>query len=326
MNDLVSIIIPTYNRAHLIAETLDSILAQTYKTWECIIIDDGSNDDTAAIAQAYVQSDSRFQYYERPKDRLKGPNSCRNFGFEVSNGEFIKWFDSDDIMHPQFLEKQINVLVDDNSLDFCASFSVNFSESIINVIGNYNPEIFTDDENSLSYYIRGKLIFLTPSPLWRRPFLNNKNLFDETLFYAHETDFNFARLCEGASFKYLTDILFYVRRAHASLDKNFKNNYKAHLSVFKYYQKVIAYLKSPSCFFTIKEKNMLLKVVLKKQLLILYFLSQNKPVVYSIKEFKLMLQNINTVNLKLTAWTKINIGMFLLFFFKRGYRYLNFKT
>ena len=104
---LISIIIPTYNRAHLISETLDSILVQTYPNWECIVVDDGSTDTTADVMREYIKKDSRFQYHQRPDNKKKGPNSCRNYGFELSQGECIKWFDSDDIMLPYLLEKQV---------------------------------------------------------------------------------------------------------------------------------------------------------------------------------------------------------------------------
>ena len=108
MYELVSIIMPTYNRAHLIGQTLDSVLAQTYPNWECIIVDDWSTDTSDEVVGEYVKKDSRFQYYQRPKDRKKGPNSCRNYGLELSKGEFVKWFDSDDIMHPKFLENKLS--------------------------------------------------------------------------------------------------------------------------------------------------------------------------------------------------------------------------
>ena len=108
---LISIIIPTYNRAHLIGETLDSILLQTYPNWECIVVDDGSADNTADVMRDNIKNDNRFQYHQRPDNRKKSPNSCRNYGFELSKGEYIKWFDSDDIMLPYLLEKQISSFV-----------------------------------------------------------------------------------------------------------------------------------------------------------------------------------------------------------------------
>ena len=70
-NSLVSIIIPTYNRAHLIGETLESVKAQTYSNWECIIIDDHSSDDTETIISHYTKSDLRFKYHKRPKKSAK---------------------------------------------------------------------------------------------------------------------------------------------------------------------------------------------------------------------------------------------------------------
>lgn len=83
---LVSIIIPTYNRAHLIGETLDSVLAQTYKNWECIIVDDGSSDNSDEIIDECVKKDARFKYYQRPDEHLPGGNGARNYGFRMSRG------------------------------------------------------------------------------------------------------------------------------------------------------------------------------------------------------------------------------------------------
>lgn len=69
MKPLVSIIIPTHNREHLIGETLDSILAQTYTSWECIIVDDGSTDDKRKVTDEYIKKDNRFQYHHRSLER-----------------------------------------------------------------------------------------------------------------------------------------------------------------------------------------------------------------------------------------------------------------
>lgn len=111
MNDiLISIIIPTYNRANVLEQTLDSVLRQTYTNWECILVDDGSTDATDTIVTEYCRQDSRFQYYKRPKERLKGGNVCRNLGFELSKGTFIKWLDSDDLLSDDLLLSQVNAV------------------------------------------------------------------------------------------------------------------------------------------------------------------------------------------------------------------------
>ncbi|KAB1067024.1 glycosyltransferase family 2 protein [Tamlana haliotis] len=109
---LVSIIIPTFNRAHLIGETLDSVLAQTYTNWECIVVDDGSTDGTGAVMKSYCEKDARFQYHHRPKDRLPGGNAARNYGFELSKGEYVNWLDSDDLFSSNKIENQICYLIE----------------------------------------------------------------------------------------------------------------------------------------------------------------------------------------------------------------------
>jgi len=114
---LVSIIIPTYNRAHIIGETLNSVLAQTYENWECIVIDDGSTDGTAKLLESYIQKDYRFQYHFRPSNRPKGASACRNYGFDLSKGEYINWLDSDDLLSQDKIFKQVEKLIKNTKLD-----------------------------------------------------------------------------------------------------------------------------------------------------------------------------------------------------------------
>lgn len=105
---LVSIIIPTYNRAHLIGETLDSVVAQTYQNWECIVVDDGSTDNTDGLMEDFIARDSRFNYYHRPLFKVKGANACRNHGLDLSQGDYIVFFDSDDLMKSNHLGVKIS--------------------------------------------------------------------------------------------------------------------------------------------------------------------------------------------------------------------------
>lgn len=120
INPLVSIIIPTYNRKDLIQQTLDSVLGQTYKNWECLIVDDGSNDSTEVAIRNYIEKDTRFKFYERPGTRKKGASSCRNFGLEKSKGELIQFLDSDDLLSGNKLEEQVKKYeVGDLSLFTC---------------------------------------------------------------------------------------------------------------------------------------------------------------------------------------------------------------
>ena len=127
---LVSIIIPTYNRANFLRETLNSILTQTYKNWECIVVDDRSTDNTNQIVSNYIEQDERFKFYVRPCNRLRGGNAARNYGFEKSQGDYIQWFDSDDIMFPDYLQKRMDVFNDNSRVDIVFAAFIGFTASL----------------------------------------------------------------------------------------------------------------------------------------------------------------------------------------------------
>ncbi|ALJ04599.1 hypothetical protein APS56_05350 [Pseudalgibacter alginicilyticus] len=116
-HSLISIIIPTYNRANLIRETLYSIKTQTYQNWECIIVDDGSDDNSDETIGNYIKQDIRFKYLKRPKNKPKGGNVCRNIGLDSAKGDYIVFFDSDDLMTPNHLEIKY-AGIKNNNFDF----------------------------------------------------------------------------------------------------------------------------------------------------------------------------------------------------------------
>ena len=209
MTSLISIIIPTYNRAHLIGETLDSIRSQTYSNWECIVVDDGSTDTTAEVMREYVKKDFRFQYHQRPINKIKGPNSCRNYGFELSKGEYIKWFDSDDVMLSTLLEKQILSFVDNVEMSVCKLSYFDFEKKISmreNII--YSKNLIED-------YLIGKVTFYTFTPMWQRIFLEKQNqLFDESLTNLDDWDFNLRMLYQKPNITNVNEVLI-LYRVHA---------------------------------------------------------------------------------------------------------------
>lgn len=113
----ISIVIPVFNREHLVSETLDSIRAQVFSDWECLLIDDGSTDNTVRILETYAADDHRFGVLRRPSDSLKGANTCRNLGLEKAKGRYIVLFDSDDLMTPDHLDIKYKA-ISENDLDF----------------------------------------------------------------------------------------------------------------------------------------------------------------------------------------------------------------
>lgn len=116
---LVSVITPCYNAADYIADTIESVLAQTYRNWEMIIIDDCSSDKSSEIILSYAEKDGRIHYLKT--DSPSGsPSRPRNIGLEHAKGEYIAMLDSDDIWLPSKLEEQLD-FISNNGYDFVYS-------------------------------------------------------------------------------------------------------------------------------------------------------------------------------------------------------------
>ena len=109
----ISIIMPCYNQAIYLAEALDSVLAQTYTNWECIIVNDGSPDDTAQIASVYLKRDERIKYLQKKNGGL---SSARNRGIELAKSEFILPLDADDLIHEKYIETALKAFSDNPAL------------------------------------------------------------------------------------------------------------------------------------------------------------------------------------------------------------------
>lgn len=107
-DELVSIIMPTYNSADHVEESIKSILAQTYENWELIITDDNSTDDTRLILQRYANEHKRIKYFFLYQN--SGAGYCRNNSIKHARGRYIAFCDSDDCWKPEKLERQVRFL------------------------------------------------------------------------------------------------------------------------------------------------------------------------------------------------------------------------
>lgn len=217
ISGLVSIIIPVFNREKLIVETLKSIQNQSYTNWECIIVDDGSTDSTENCIQTFVEKDKRFAYYHRPVTYIKGANSCRNYGFEVSSGEYINWFDSDDIMLSDFLEKKIKAFTAEIQFVIASGFNW-FPDEDSKIILEIE-----DTDNLYADFVLWKINILTPSVLFRKSFLLCKELFNSSMKRGQEAEF-FSRLffeCNASQYKIISAQVFLYRQHEDS--KSAKN-------------------------------------------------------------------------------------------------------
>lgn len=120
MNDLISIIMPTYNAEDSIARAIDSVLKQTYSNWDLIIIDDGSFDRTKKIISSYI-GDRRIKYFFKSNE---GVSKAREFGLKKADGKYITFLDSDDFFYPDRLEKMLSCFVNEDVDLVYTSFTV----------------------------------------------------------------------------------------------------------------------------------------------------------------------------------------------------------
>lgn len=213
---LVSIVIPTFNRAFLIAETLDSVLAQTYTNWECIVVDDGSTDATEKLLKDYCQKDPRIQYHQRPSNRQKGANACRNYGFELSTGEYIQFFDSDDQIDSNILKSCVNIYKSNPKVDFIFFNYLVYEKALTNII------IRQDNNSNTPFhdYFAGKINLQTGAVLWKNKTIL-KTCFDENLNKSQELNFIFTLYKNAGSQSlngiYLNENGSYLRKHESSI-------------------------------------------------------------------------------------------------------------
>ncbi|MFV0234511.1 glycosyltransferase [Empedobacter falsenii] len=301
---LVSIIIPTYNRAELIGETLDSILAQTYQNWECIVVDDGSTDHTSDVLDHYTKKDSRISYHHRPKQYNPGGNGARNYGFDISKGEYINWFDSDDVMLENFILEKINS-IENNDFIIC---SHNTIDNKLNLIKQY--EIILE-KNILYDYLEWHDNFnvLTPSILFKKSFLGqNKFRFNETILRGQEAEFLlniFSKKYNDLHFKIINKPLFLYRQHLNS--KTSKDNFTA-----KKYNYSLLYVNVLKCKLVkqFQYNDLRLSTFQRLEKLMIKFQQQN-----DFKNTWILCKEI--LSFKTIKSTLISICVLLMFFAKK---------
>lgn len=135
--DLVSIIMPSYNTAKYIADSINSVIKQTYENWELIIVDDCSNDNTDEIVNSFLR-DERIKYFKN--ERNSGAAISRNKALREAKGRWIAFLDSDDLWIPEKLEKQINFMEKNNYVFTYTDYRINLNGEWLPYI-NIGPDV-----------------------------------------------------------------------------------------------------------------------------------------------------------------------------------------
>ena len=207
-NPLVSVVVPCYNQAQYLSEALQSVLEQTYTNWECIIVNDGSPDETDKEAQKWCAADKRFSYLYKENGGL---SSARNAGIAVSNGIYILPLDADDILHPEYLQKVVTVLNENEKLGIVSCKSYFFKPSIATIIYELKP---------IGTYWRDLLYVnqLVATSLYRKICWEQAGGYDESMKNGFEDWEFWIRITKkGWTYTIVDSFLFYYRKAKKSM-------------------------------------------------------------------------------------------------------------
>lgn len=221
---LISVIIPCFNYAHFLPETLQSLINQTYSNWECIVVDDGSSDNTIDVVNHYLQVDSRFQYIYQHN---QGLSAARNTGLLHSKGHYIQFLDADDLIESQKLEVQVNFLENNKEVHIVYGRVLYFSFDTGTQKNQINDEPhiprISGSGMPLIKYLTYINITAVHTTLSRRAVFESVGDFDVTLKSLEDWDYWWRCALKGFNFKYLykenSSALYRMHPSSMSKDK-----------------------------------------------------------------------------------------------------------
>ena len=199
-------IVPTYNYGRFIGETLECLRAQTYVNWECIVVDDGSTDDTAERVSQFMQRDARFKFLRQENARQA---AAKNNGLRNSAGHYIQFLDADDLIEPQKFEKQVEYLEAHREVDIVYGsmryFKTETPEERLYWVWGENkpwmPETSGSGKEVLTALVRQNIMVIN-SPMIRRRVIDEVGLFDNKLPPAEDWDYWLRCAAAGMRFQF----------------------------------------------------------------------------------------------------------------------------
>jgi glycosyltransferase involved in cell wall biosynthesis len=213
-NPRVSVVIPTYNRAHLVSRSIQSVLSQTYQDFEVIVVDDGSTDNTSEAVNSI--GDERVNYIRH--DVNKGASASRNTGIRAARGELIGFLDSDDEWLPQKLQKQVDRFdIASPNVGLVYGGYVVIDDETKKAIGQVHPE-------KRGYVFKEVLKASHPpsplTPLVKRECFEKVGLFDEDIRFGEDWDM-WLRIAEHYEFDFVDEMVakYHVSRHQVTRDR-----------------------------------------------------------------------------------------------------------
>jgi len=201
-NPLISIITPCFNYGKFLPECLESLKSQSYSNWECIIINDGSTDDTEEIALRYVDSDPRFKYVYQQNAGLP---AARNTALRIAKGDYIQLLDADDLLEPEKFTVQLNLFALNQSIDLIYSSMVIFysdknSKEHIPFVVASNPVSASGKHHVIINLLLKDVFFLPGCAIFTRKLFEKVGLFNEELYGLEDWNYWFRAALLGFEF------------------------------------------------------------------------------------------------------------------------------
>ncbi len=221
---------PTYNRAHYILETIESIRAQSYANWELLIMDDGSTDNTGELVTSV--NDPRIQYHDCGRVGITGV--LKNKAIRLSKGALITFMDSDDLLAVDKIDKQVAALTSNREAGFCFTNCYDFNEQGQQRV-YMQQQACAETRHFFTDICWGKtLVFIQTVMLWREC-LNKTGYFNENRIF---TDFSFiTNLAYHYTAVALYEALFF-RRLHSgnNINTNWQIDYEEYIATINHYK------------------------------------------------------------------------------------------
>ena len=266
---LISVIIPCYNYATYMRDAINSVKAQTYEHWEMLIVDDGSKDNTAIIAQEFASQDNRIKYHYQAN---QGLSAARNTGLRLAQGEYIQLLDADDYIASEKLRLHLQTLLEQPTAALVFGDTYNFQHSevvderiLVQLHLQKGP--VSGQGQALATHMAYDNMFLPGNPLFRKTLADQIGEFDEKLFSLEDWHFWYRGVLQGAGYVYYNrpGTEFYARTHGNNMSGNrhrmWKNKIQARQSIIQHLQSQI---QAGSA------STLDLKVVLAKNLSLLY--------------------------------------------------------
>lgn len=235
---LVSVVIPVKNGAALIGDTIESVLNQSYKNLEVIVVNDHSSDDTFSLVSDMSNNDARLKLIDNQTDK-RGAPVCRNIGYKQSNGDYVIFLDADDLLSSSCIQNRVSKIENNPECDFFV-FQCELFKKVPGDLGLYWNYFST--ENDLDRFIRVDSPWCTSGPIWKKSAIIAIGGWDETLLAWQDWELHIRALIANLNYKKEAVVDMYYRKGVKNSISAQDGSFERSLYFSELFKKIYIYL------------------------------------------------------------------------------------